>query len=344
MRRLLPLLLLPLLLLPLFAASAQAKAVLGIADQKASTFADPRLGALKLRYARVYMSWDVLQDKHTRREIDEWFAGARAAGMEPLVTISRSRIPSRISVKPTPARLAAEFRKWRTRWPGQVNRISTWNEANLGIRPELAASWWLALRRACPTCTVLGADLLDDPKVLDWAARFVKAAGRSPAIWGLHAYNDANTFKTTVTKALLKGLKGDFWLTETGGVATRPRPTYKFTGCGVRHQTKATSYLLKSIAKLSPRIKRIYIFNWGLGDNDASFDSALIDAENRERPALNVIRRYLGQPTVAAPFGGFSPGPKRCKRGTKLVKTPKKPATKTGAKAAPKPKSRAQAR
>lgn len=324
MRRLLTLLSIPFMLLVL-AGHADAKPVLGIADQKAATFQDPRLEALHLQYARVYVSWDVLSDKNTLHEIDAWFAGAKQDGLQPLVTIARSRIPSRISYNPSPAQLAAELKRWRKRWPGQVNQISTWNEANIGKKPELVASWWLALRKACPSCTVLGADLLDDPKVLDWTTRFVAAAGRAPAIWGLHAYNDANTSKTTITKALLAGLKGDLWLTETGGVASRKRPVYRFAGCGVAFQTAATRYLLKRIATLSPRIKRIYLFNWGLGDEHASFDSAFIDAQGRERPALNVVRKYLGLAPDYVPAAGISPELKSCKKGTAVVKAPKKP-------------------
>lgn len=326
-------LLVPLLVVALFtlspAAPAQAKPALGIADQKPETFLDPRLGDLGMKYARVYMSWDVLRDKNTRNVIDAWLANAKRDGFDPLVTIARSRIPSRKGFKPTPKQLAGEFRKWRKRWPGQMNTISTWNEANLGNKPELVAQWWLALRKECPTCTVLGADLLDEPKVLDWAAKFVKAAKKSPTIWGLHAYNDANNLQTTITKALLKGLKGNFWITETGGVANRVKPLYRFKSCGVKHQTAATKYLLNTIAKLSPRIKRIYIFNWGLGDSRASFDSALVDAQGRERPSLNLVRTYLGLPRVTAPDGGFSPELKvKCKKGTTTAKTPRKPSAK----------------
>jgi hypothetical protein len=325
------LLLVPLLIL-LLCASAQAKPALGIADQKPETFLDPRLDDLHLRYSRLYVPWDVLKDKHSLGVVDAWLAGSKLDNLDPLITISRSRIPSRIAVNPTPAQLAAEYKKWRKRWPGQMNTISTWNEANLGKKPEMVAKWWLALRRACPTCTVLGADLLDEPKVLTWATAFVKAAKRAPTIWGLHAYNDVNTFTTSSTKALLKSLKGDIWLTETGGVANRVRPIYKFSACGVAHQTKATSFLLKQVATLSPRIKRIYIFNWGLGDGGASFDSALVDEEGRERPSLNLVRTYLGLARIPTPIGGSSPELRRCKKGTAKVKgiraMPRKPAKK----------------
>lgn len=330
MRRLL--LLVPLLTLAVAfmgSTAAQAKPILGIADQKASTFQDPRLEALHLKYARYYLSWDVLSDKHSLAEADAWFAGAKADGLTPLVTIARSRIPSKVSQKPTPAKLVAEVKKWRTRWgTSTIKQISTWNEANEANHPEYYASLWVALRKGCTGCTVLGADLLDGSNVLSWAQAFVKYTlkhgGKQPTVWGLHAYNDANTFKTSITKALLAGLKGDIWITETGGVASRPHPTYTFKGCGAAFQTKATSYLLNTIAKLSPRIKRIYIFNWGLGSNDASFDSALIDAENRERPALNVIRKYLGQAAVTNPLFGVSPGPAKCKyKGKKVASVPK---------------------
>jgi hypothetical protein len=329
LRRLL--VLVPLLVLAL-CAGAQAKPALGIADQKPETFLDPRLDDLNLRYSRLYVPWDVLKDRHSLAVVDAWLVGSKVAGLDPLITISRSRIPSRISVNPTPAQLSAEFKKWRTRWPGQMSTVSTWNEANLGKKPEMVAKWWLALRRTCPTCTILGADLLDEPKVLAWTTAFVKAAKRSPTIWGLHAYNDANTFTTNSTKALLKSIKGNIWITETGGVANRVKPIYKFSGCGVAHQTKATSFLLKKIAMLSPRIKRIYIFNWGLGDGGASFDSALVDEEGRERPSLNLVRTYLGQPRIPVPAGGTSPELARCKKGTTKIKATKRAPKKAKAK------------
>ena len=75
-RRLLALLV--LLLSVVLCSTASAKPVLGIADQKASTFDDPRLQALGLKYARYYVPWDVLKDKTSLAETDEWLAKAKS--------------------------------------------------------------------------------------------------------------------------------------------------------------------------------------------------------------------------------------------------------------------------
>ena len=82
----------------------------------------------------------------------------------------------------------------------------------------MVARWWKALRKSCPSCTVLGVDLLDWPGVNAWAKRFVKAAGRAPKVWGLHNYVGMNQLSTRSTLKLMKAVPGKFWLTETGGL------------------------------------------------------------------------------------------------------------------------------
>ena len=118
------------------------------------------------------------------------------------------------------AQMATSLKDVRKRYPF-IKEFATWNEVNIAKRPETVAKWWLALRRACPTCTILAADLLDRDNVGTWAQRFVKAAKRTPKIWGLHNYTDANTLKTGGTRKLLKAVKGAVWFTETGGVVSR---------------------------------------------------------------------------------------------------------------------------
>jgi hypothetical protein len=173
--------------------------------------------------------------------------------------------------------------------------FATWNEANISKRAETVARWWSAMRRACPTCTILGADLLDRANVGAWAARFVKAAGRTPKAWGLHNYTDANTLKTTGTRTLLRAVKGAVWFTETGGVVSR------HNGSGVRfptsasHAALATRFVFSTLARLSPRVQRVYLYHWNTGAGDGrTWDSGLIGPDDQARPALLALQDLLG--------------------------------------------------
>ena len=103
--------------------------------------------------------------------------------------------------------MATSLKDLRKRYPF-VKEFATWNEANINKKPETVARWWLAMRKACPTCTILGADLLDRSNVGTWAQRFVKAAKRTPKVWGLHNYVDANRLKTTGTLDAAQGGQG----------------------------------------------------------------------------------------------------------------------------------------
>jgi hypothetical protein len=287
----------PLVLALIAPSFAEAKTVIGIADNKASTFSDPRFLDLKVKYARINVPWDVLSDANTLPAVDGWMRGAKAAGARPLVSFDRSR--SQKSFNPSPATLAATLKAWRARWPGQISDVSAWNEPNInGKSANRVAKWWLALRKACPTCKVLPGEVVDRTNAIKWAKDFIKAAKRQPAIWALHAYIDANKFSDANTRAFLKAVKGKLWLTETGGVVRRtPRPgNAKFKGSGVVHQRKVTDYLLKTIIK-DKRIERLYIYSWS-SVGDLNWDSGLVGPVGEARPALNSLREYLGLPPV----------------------------------------------
>jgi len=283
---------------------AQARPLIGVADQKPSMFADPRFVDLGIRHARLNVPWDVLQDPTTLMNTDVWMFSAKGHGVAPLITIDRSRRPGLQSRSPSAATIATQVKKWRLRWKGQVKQISSWNEGNINKRPELVAQWYRAILTACPGCTVLGADLVDRSNAGSWAKRFVKAAKRTPKAWGLHNYIDANTFTTTNTTKFLKAVKGEVWLTETGGVLSRKRRGVRFDGTGPAHAAQATSYLLKTIVPLDPkRIKRVYLYSWSTAPNDKTWDSGFIGPEGDERPALSVLRCFLGRCQPSQDFG-----------------------------------------
>ena len=206
-------------------------------------------------------------------------AGAKADGLTPLVTFDRSR--KRTSHNPSAAQMATSLKDVRKRYPF-VKEFATWNEANINKRPETVARWWLAMRKACPTCTILGADLLDRNNVGTWAQRFVKAAKRTPKVWGLHNYTDANTLKTVGTRKLLNAVKGVVWFTETGGVVSRNN------GSGITFPTGASpmrprppSSSSRTLAKLSPRVQRAYLYHWNTGVGD-------IGTSRRRRPHVGL--------------------------------------------------------
>ncbi len=282
------------------ATAAQAKLAVGIADNKADMVTDPRFTALKVNYVRVMVPYDAMHDFAQRTWLDSWMAGAKAGGLTPLVSSDRSS--KRTSHNPSAAQMATSLKDVRKRYPF-VKEFATWNEANINKRPETVARWWLAMRKACPTCTILGADLLDRNNVGTWAQRFVKAAKRTPKVWGLHNYTDANTLKTVGTRKLLTSVKGAVWFTETGGVVSRNNGSGITFPTGATHAAKATRFVFSTLAKLSPRVQRAYLYHWntGLGDvatgaddDDRTWDSGLIGPDDQPRPSLTVLQTLLG--------------------------------------------------
>jgi hypothetical protein len=276
------------------ASAAQAKVAIGIADNKSDMFTDPRFAALKVKYARVMVPYDAMHDAQLRTWLDGWMAGAKADGVKPLVTFDRSR--KRTSHNPSAAQMAKSLKDLRRRYPF-VKEFATWNEANINKRPETVARWWTAMRKACPTCTILGADLLDRGNVGTWAKRFVKAARRTPKVWGLHNYVDANMLRTTGTRKLLASVKGAVWFTETGGVVSRNNGSVVKFPTGPSHAAKATKFVFTKLAKLSPRVQRAYIYHWNTGvgakDDDRTWDSGLIGPDDKPRPSLGVLQTLL---------------------------------------------------
>jgi hypothetical protein len=297
MRRPRLLLAVTVLALALLPAGAHAAVGIGIADNKAAMFGDARFQALHLRYARIDLRWDVLTDATATAQVDEWMNGARATGASPLITFDRS--PRRPSYNPTTTQLVGAMKALRARYPF-VKDFSSWNEANMNKRPQTVARWWLALRKACPTCTVLGTDLLDKKNMIPWAQRFVKAAGRTPKVWGLHNYVDANTLTTTTTKKVLKAIGGNFWLTETGGIVRRANNSTLAFPTGTVRAAKVTRFIFDRLARLSPRIQRVYLYHWDTGTGRGrTWDSGFVGPDGQARPALQVLQGEVARAAAA---------------------------------------------
>ena len=268
----------------------------GIADQKVDMFSDPRFGTLGITRARLAIGWDALTSAREVAEIDAWLQGAQAAGVEPLISFMHSRSDRR-SV-PTPERLKYEFRRFRQIWPW-VTTFATWNEANhcgepLCHRPRLAAAYYRALRRECPSCTILAPEVLDMPNMRTWVKDFNRKLGYSPRIWGLHNYVEVNRFRMRRLRELLRTVpRAQVWLTETGGLVRRDNASTTDIPEGPRHAGEVTRYIFDRILPRNPRVTRVYIYHWNAGPPKTTWDSALITPGGRERSALFVLARVL---------------------------------------------------
>jgi hypothetical protein len=277
-------------------AAAPAALTVGIADQKADMFGDARFANLGIRHARLNIAWDALSSRWQIAELDPWLRAARAAGAEPLISFGHSR--TRRRALPTPERMTFEFRRFRAAYPW-VTTFAVWNEANhcgqpTCHRPRLVAAYYRALRRECPTCTILAAELLDMPNVAAWVRDFRRALGFTPRLWGLHNYVEANRFRTTRLRGLLRAAPGaQLWLTETGGLVSRRNGSTTDIPEGPRHAAEVTRFLFDRVVPQNPQIARVYLYHWNADPATPAWDSGLITPAGRMRPAFFVLDRVL---------------------------------------------------
>ena len=295
------------------AAAAPALALtVGIADNKPDMFGDPRFHAAGVRFAR-------------RRS-----AGmrCRAPGRSPRSTPGSAppgrRTSNRSSPSATRARTAGacrrpgascfEFRRFRARYPW-VQEYAAWNEANhcgepTCHRPRLVAAYYRKMRRECPGCRILAAEVLDTPNMVRWVRAFRRAAHEEPRYWGLHNYVDANRRRTRGTRRLLRAVKGLVWFTETGGIVARHNPHRITFPESAHHAAVATRFVFRRLVALSKRATRVYIYQWNAGPPPTTWDSGLIGPTGRTRPAYRVVARALRAQTAreaAHRTGGTTP-------------------------------------
>src|SRR4051794_7001934 len=275
------------------AGPAHARAVLGIGDQKPSLFDDARFGFLGVRHARIVVSWNVMAHRSERSWARAWLRGAQRDGVEPLVAFGHGWSGTSRRALPSVGAYAAAFARFRRAYPW-VRVYSPWNEANhcsqpTCHRPERAAAYYDAVVDRCARCTVIAADVLDQRNMDSWLRAFVRAARHPALLWGLHNYLDANRLRSSGTDRLLRSVGGRVWITETGGVVRRN--AYKGRIAfpeSPAHAASVTRYVLR-LADRTPRIDRVYLYQWNADSLFQAWDSGLIDAFGRRRPAYSIV-------------------------------------------------------
>jgi hypothetical protein len=298
----LPLAVLICMALPLSGAFASYQT--GIGDEQAAMFSSPLYQRLGTKIARDIVPYDVVDQPADLATFEGWYQSARADGITPLIAFYHSRA--------TPLRLpsVAVYRKEIAKFIGMFPTIRSyqpWNEANRGNvagqfaspKATLAAQYYLALKAVCRGCQTVGLDVLDGASIKPtlayiktFQATLRKAHSALPTIWGLHNYSDTNRFRSTGTKAILKVMPGQVWLTETGGIVQFGSEFTNKGGKGLARAAKALRYMF-TLAASSPRIKRLYIFQWTGSGPKVRFDAGLIGPEGLPRPGYLVVCEHL---------------------------------------------------
>jgi hypothetical protein len=289
---------LALALLALAPPAGAGALIVGVGDQQPYMFHDSRFQALGIRYARLSIGWNALRVRAQSRALGTWLAAARADRVQPLIAFEQSSLRGGHKQLPTPAQLGRQFRALRARYPW-VEDYATWNEADYCgqptcHRPGLVAAYYRQLRRICPHCDVLGAELLDEPNMVAWVRSFQHALHGEPAFWGLHNYIGANRLQTASTLALLHATRVQIWFTETGGLVARHNHSAHDFPESAAHAALVTRFVFNRLARLSGRIARVYLYQWQAGTHRPErWDSALIAANGTPRPAFDVLVREL---------------------------------------------------
>jgi hypothetical protein len=285
------------------ATSANAKIVVGIGDQNPQMFSDQLFKDLRVRHARVIVPYNVAKSSRNRHILETWLNAARAAGVTPLVHFGGkvgSRCPRRPCHLPSVREFRSSFKAFRKRYPG-IREIGVFNEANQRAEPTFrnpkrAAQFFNVVRANCHGCRIVAADVLDDPNMVSWLKTFKRFA-HGPRIWGLHNYRDTNPRKHQLfggTKRLLKTVRGQVWLTETGGIVKFVLPSRRTL---FRFSESRANTALKRMFRLArryrSRVKRLYIYNWRAPVSRNRFDAGLLRHDGKARPGYNTVKKSL---------------------------------------------------
>jgi hypothetical protein len=286
-------------------AAEAANPVVGIADQKVSTFTSARFKSLHVKRSRYVVPWNVALVASERDRFNTWYRAARKAGVKSVMvafSASRgSRCPARPCSLPSTRSYTRAFRAFRRHYKG-IRTIQPWNEANSPTQPtgpwrkgaRAAARYFNIVKRYCKRCTVTAADVLDLSKrtMARWVHQFKRYTRYRTTLWGLHNYTDTNK-RSGLTRAFLRMVRGKVWLTETGGIVrfqeASGKVRFRFSE---RRAATATKRMFSLARKYRKRITRLYVYQWSIDFSGNRFDAGLVRADGSPRPAYYVVRHY----------------------------------------------------
>jgi polysaccharide biosynthesis protein PslG len=295
-------------------AHAASHLWIGVSDNAAALFHDPRFRWLGTHLARLVVPWDVVARPRELAWDAAWLQEARAQRVRPLVAFNAD--PSHPSRLPSVAAYGAAVEAFMRLFPW-VRDYSTWNEENHSLQPTArdprrAAQYFNLLSAYCASCSITAADVLDIPNMAEWVQSFLHWA-RHPRLWGLHSYVDVGRGSHERTSQLLRMVRGQVWFTEAGGAVWRwERPYGSSRATYIVHPetyAETLAHRLLALASISPRVTRVYYYQWRVGHTlewarahgQLSWDSGLLRPDCSPRPAFFVIARAAGRTPSRVP-------------------------------------------
>jgi hypothetical protein len=306
-RKMLPLVLLAALFV---APTAEAKYKVGIGDQSASMYDSARWQSLKLKRTRYIVPWNWNKSAATRAAVTAYMNRAHTARQQVLVAFTARagcyngrRYSKRKACRaPSAKKYRSSFRAFDKAFPW-VKTYSAWNEVNhvsqpTYRKPKLAVRYYQVLRKDARKrkFKVMAADLLDTSNLGSYLRGFLRRAKGSPRLWGLHNYQDVNYKTAKDTRRMLATVRGEVWLTETGGIV-------RFAGSRLRKYSpkraaNRTKYMFKLARKYSKRrpglrskVTQLYVYRWWGVARGERFDAGLVNPDGTPRKAFAIVRK-----------------------------------------------------
>ena len=279
--------------------AAQAKVRVGISEQSPAMFAQKNWSQLKLKRVRYILPWDYYKSAPQHAEVTAFMNAARAKRQDILVTFSARRgcFVTKYSKKkacraPSKKAYISAVKRFRKEFP-YTRTFSPWNEVNhvsqpTYRKPKLAARYYLAMRKICKKCTIQAADVLDSSDVKTYLRGFLRATHGKGRIWGLHNYKDVNRRQSKGVKNVLSVVKGQLWLTETGGIVHFGKD-FPYS---LKRAASRTKYMFK-LARKYKRVSRIYVYRWFGEPRSARFDAGLVNPNGTARPAFKQFKKSI---------------------------------------------------
>jgi hypothetical protein len=305
LRRILPIGLLALTAL-VAPAAAHANYTVAIGDQNPAIFGQSRFQALNVKKMRYLVAWDWYKNPGQVAETNAYMNAAHAAGKDVLVSFTARRgcynnghySRSKSCRAPSASAYKTAFLKFDRQFDW-VKTYSPWNEVNhvsqpTAKSPKTAARYYNVVRRYAHSrhFKVVAADVLDSSNVAGYLRSFMRAAKGSPRLWGVHNYEDVNRKRSSGTRAVLRTVPGEVWMTETGGIL-------QFEPNFPRSESRAASrasYMFSLASTYSKRrsgyrskITRLYYYQYTGADPSARFDAGLVNPDGTPRKAYSTF-------------------------------------------------------